>query len=279
MTRRMIMCCIIAVVAPAAQALQAPNQRPPQFASTEVSPERAVTFRIYAPKATSVRLSSSDLPGLGQGGLELKRGENGVWEGTTPAVPGGAYRYNFNVDGLAVVDPRNPATSESNANTWSLVTVPGSELSDLKDVPHGAVAQVHYHSKSLDKFRRMHVYTPPGYEQNAEAYPVFYLLHGASDCDNSWSTVGQAGQILDNLIASGKAKPMIVVMPAGHTGAFGSGPGNNFQRQMDGFVQDFQSDIRPLVESRYRRSTIAIIVPSRASRWAGRRRWMSPSTT
>ena len=163
-------------------------------------------------------LSSSDLPGIGRG-VEMKKAENGVWEATTGPVASGAYRYNFNVDGLAVIDPRNPATSESNMNTWSLVYVPGSDAWDVKDVPHGAVAQVTYQSKTLKRPRRMHVYTPPGYEKGEGKYPVFYLLHGAFDCDASWSTVGRAGFILDNLIAAGKAKPMIVVMPMGHTGA------------------------------------------------------------
>jgi len=231
------------------------GERPPAFDSTEVSPERKLTFRIHAPNADSVRLSSSDLPSAGPfggTGLEMTKGDNGVWEVATDPVPAGAYRYSFNVDGVAVIDPRNPATSESNSNTWSLLTVPGSEFSDLNDVPHGAVAKVVYYSKALDRFRRLHVYTPPGYEQGAERYPVLYLLHGALDCDNSWSTVGQANQILDNLIAAGQAKPMIVVMPMGHTGPFSFGPGNSFQKQMDEFVQDFQQDIRPLIESRYR---------------------------
>ena len=121
-------------------------------------------------------------------------------------VKPGYYRYNFNVDGLAVIDPRNPATSESNNNTWSLVSVPGAEFMDTQQVPHGAVAEVTYYSTTLKRFRRLHVYTPPGYELGEGKYPVFYLLHGASDSDNSWSTVGRAGFILDNLIAAKKAK-------------------------------------------------------------------------
>lgn len=237
---------------PAARAQDAARQRPPEFASTEVSAERTLTFRLFAPKAGSVRLVGSDLPNMNQGGLEMKKAENGVWEVVTGAVPAGAYRYHFNVDGLAVVDPRNPSTSESNSNTWSLVTVPGSEFSDLKDVPHGAVARAAYYSKSLGRFRRMHVYTPPGYEQGSERLPVLYLLHGASDCDASWSTVGQAGQILDNLIAAGKARPMIVVMPMGHTGPFTFGPGGNLGKQMEEFARDFRHEVKPLVESRYR---------------------------
>lgn len=101
----------------------------------------------------------------------------------------------------------------------------------------------------------MHVYTPPGYEKSGESYPVLYLLHGAMDCDHSWSSVGRAGFILDQLIASGKAKPMVVVMPHGHTGPFrfgGPTGENTFEKQMAEFVTDFTKDIRPLVESRYR---------------------------
>src|SRR6185503_13174466 len=105
------------------------------------------------------------------------------------------------------------------------VVVPGNEWMDTKDVPHGAVAAVTYYSTTLSKFRRMRVYTPPGYESGKGKYPVFYLLHGAGDCDDSWTSVGRANFILDNLIAASKAKPMIVVMPSGHTGA-GSGSGS-----------------------------------------------------
>src|SRR6185295_16312039 len=94
----------------------------------------------------------------------MKKADNGVWEVTLGPVPPCAYRYNFNVDGVAVIDPRNPATSESNENTWSLVYVPGAEFMDTKDVPHGAIAEVTYPSKTLNRTRRMHVYTPPGYE-------------------------------------------------------------------------------------------------------------------
>jgi enterochelin esterase-like enzyme len=236
-----------------AQAQGPAGPRPPQFVSPEVSAEKKITVRVHAPKAEKVVLSSSDLPGIGPG-AEMKKAENGVWEATVGPVASGAYRYNINVDGLSVIDPRNPATSESNANTWSLVYVPGSDAWDVKDVPHGAVAQVTYASKTLKRPRRMHVYTPPGYEKGEGKYPVFYLLHGAFDCDASWTTVGRAGFILDNLIAAGKAQPMIVVMPAGHTGPFRFGPpgDNSFQRQMDEFVEDFTKDVRPYVESNYR---------------------------
>ena len=155
---------------------------------------------------------------------------------------------------MPVIDPTNPATSESNNNVWSLVNVPGLEFEDTNDVPHGALAAVTYYSSSLKKFRRMHVYTPPGYEANAEKYPVFYLLHGSSDSDGSWSSVGRANFILDNLIAAKKAKPMIVVMPAGHTRPLGSPrpEGVAGRPPVDEFATDFMTDIMPYIESHYR---------------------------
>jgi enterochelin esterase family protein len=182
----------------------------------------------------------------------MSKGENGVWEVTLGPVEPGAYRYTFSVNGVQVIDPRNTSTSESNATVYSLVCVPGAEFMDANKVPHGAVASILYFSKSLDRNRRMHIYTPPGYEAGEDKYPVFYLLHGAGDSDDSWSSVGRAGIIMDNLIAAGKAKPMVVVMPAGHTstefGRFRSGGG----QVRDEFAEDFVNDIMPYVESHYR---------------------------
>jgi enterochelin esterase family protein len=201
-----------------------------------------------------VKLTGGDLPNVNQG-IDLKPGEKGVWETIVGPVLPGAYRYNLQIDGVTILDPKNTSTSESNGNLWSLVQVPGNDLFDTKNVPHGALAQVHYYSSTLKRNRRAHVYTPPGYEAGTEKYPVFYLLHGAMDSDNSWSTVGRAGIILDNLIASGKAKPMIVVMPMGHTGPFRFGPPtgeNSFEKQMNDFNDDFAKDLRPHIEKSYR---------------------------
>jgi enterochelin esterase family protein len=235
---------------------QPPGRGPgtPPVISPEVKADRHITFRLRAAKAQSVRLAASDIPGNGQGGAELKKGENDVWEVTLGPIDPGAYRYRFNVDGISVVDPRNPAISESNSNVQSLVYVPGSDVMDTKDVPHGAVSAVTYYSKSLNKFRRMHVYTPPGYENGDAKYPVFYLLHGAGDCDEAWTSVGRAGFILDNLIAANKAKPMVVVMPAGHTSAFGFGFGGRGGERpaVDEFAQDFTNDLMPYVAKTYR---------------------------
>ena len=221
----------------------------PQFSSPDVSTDRRISFRILAPQAREVRLNASDIPGLGQN-TRLTKADNGVWELTVGPLDSGAYRYNFNVDGVATIDPRNPSISESNNNVWSLVYVPGSDLFDSKAVPHGAVAEVTYKSSTLGRDRRMHVYTPPGYENGRDRYPVFYLLHGAGDNDDSWSTVGRSGFILDNLIASGKAKPMVVVMPAGHTSRTNADAVG--RSATDDFVGDFVNDVMPYIEKHYR---------------------------
>ncbi|HUA58647.1 MAG TPA: alpha/beta hydrolase-fold protein [Verrucomicrobiae bacterium] len=251
-----------------------------QVTSPEVLPDGHVTLRLLAPNAQNVTLSAGDVPreafppspadaaaqpGPGRGGFALHKGDNGVWEIAFGPVPPGEYRYVFSVDGASnLQDPRNTSVSQSNTQNWSLFYVPGADFMDVRDVPHGAVASVTYYSKTLKKFRRMHVYTPPGYETSNRKYPVFYLLHGAGDCDDSWTSVGRANFILDNLIADGKAKPMIVVMPAGHTtqtqgggrgAARGAAPAANTPRRPqfdDDFVEDFNNDILPYAESHYR---------------------------
>jgi enterochelin esterase family protein len=186
----------LAVAGPAPAQPKGP--RGPVFVSPEVAADRTVTFRMHAPKAEVVGLLTSDLPGDGRP-RALKKGDDGVWElAVGPAAPG-TYRYLFTVDGMFVADPQNQAVSESNGNVWSIVHVPGSDFMDAADVPHGAVARVTYKSTTLGKLRRMHVYTPPGYEAGTDRYPVLYLLHGAGDRDDSWTSVGRAHFILDNL--------------------------------------------------------------------------------
>jgi enterochelin esterase family protein len=248
--RRSISASLVFVVCAAALAVAQGPPAGPQVVSPEVMADRQIVFRILAPQARAVSLSASDIPGVPFGpGAALAKSENGVWEMKVGPVPPGAYRYTFNVDGVATMDPRNPSTSESNNNSWSMVYVPGSAAADTQQVPHGSVAEVHYYSTALKAFRRMHVYTPPGYETSSKKYPVFYLLHGAGDSDDSWSTVGRAGFILDNLLAARTAKPMIVVMPAGHTRA----PGNPITSAPgDPFVNDFVADVMPYVQKTYR---------------------------
>ncbi len=243
----LLLCCSVMTFA------QPRGGQTPQVVSPEVQSDRRVTFRLSAPQAETVRLSAGDIPGVGQG-VALTKGENGVWAVTLGPLDPGAYRYTFNVNGVTVIDPRSSAISESNNNVWSLVSVPGSDFMDTKQVPHGAVASVTYSSTALSKFRRMHIYTPPGYESGKGKYPVFYLLHGAGDNDDAWTSVGRAGFILDNLIAAKKAVPMIVVMPAGHTRQFGAfaPPRAGSTPPPDEFTEDFVTDIMPYVEKNYR---------------------------
>ncbi len=180
--------------------------------STEVASDHKVTFRIYAPKASDVFVSGD----FGQGG-KMTKDDAGVWSVTVgPLVPD-FYSYTFNVDGVRTVDPKNAMTKPGLNSLDSLFLVPGeeAEFEMTKDVPHGEVRAVWYRSGTLDMPRRMHVYTPPGYEGGESKYPVLYLLHGSGDEDSGWSTIGRAGFILDNLIAAKKAVPMLVVMPNG----------------------------------------------------------------
>ncbi|HTS66085.1 MAG TPA: alpha/beta hydrolase-fold protein [Candidatus Acidoferrales bacterium] len=228
--------------------------RGPVVVSPDVMADSRVVLRIAAPKAETVTLNAGDVPGMGGGrGPQFTRNDQGIWEATLGPVPAGAFRYVFQVDGVRTLDPVNTKISESNAATWSMFYVPGLDFQEVKDVPHGAVAAVYYRSGVLNTTRRMHIYTPPGYETSQQKYPIFYLLHGAGDCDESWTSVGRAGFILDNLIAAGKAKPMIVVMTAGHQpGTGGRGALAPPTGQPPPFTSEFVNDVMPYVEKHYR---------------------------
>ncbi|HNS19950.1 MAG TPA: alpha/beta hydrolase-fold protein [Sedimentisphaerales bacterium] len=200
----------------AAQAPAMPqmSQRPQVIVSPEVQSDHRVVFRILAVRASEVTLRGDWVEGPD---LKMTKDEQGVWSATVgPLVPD-LYCYWFTVDGVRIIDPRNPLVKQGVNSVDSMFFVPGEEAAfeDNQAVPHGQIRQVWYFSKTLDAQRRMHVYTPPGYDAGSERYPVFYLLHGGGDEDSGWSTIGRAGFILDNLIAAGKAKPMIVVMPNG----------------------------------------------------------------
>ena len=243
----------------------------PNLKSTEVLPDHRVVFRIYAPKAGAVTLSGDFVTqGRGTAG-PMQKDDDGVWSLTVgPLIPD-IYSYTFNVDGVRTVDPRNPMVKVGVSNLESMVFLPGPEAAyeSVQPVPHGEVRAVWYESKTLGGPRRMHVYTPPGYERGNTKYPVLYLIHGGGDEDSGWSTIGHAGFILDNLIAAGKAKPMIVVMPNGSitlpgvTNPMGGGRGATtpeaiaariatISKLHDAFVSDLLTGIIPHVESTYR---------------------------
>lgn len=237
----MLACSVTSVMAQ-------PPAPAPTVVSPEVSADHRITFRILAPEAKAVSLNAGDIPKAAAEAAVFTKDEQGIWTATTGALVPGAYRYTFKVDGVATMDPRNPAVSESNMNSWSLVLVPGNEWMDTRNVPHGAVESVSYYSTALSTHRRMHVYTPPGYGTSTGKYPIFYLLHGSGDSDDAWTSVGRAAFIFDNLIAAKKAQPMIVVMPAGHTSRNpqAAAPGR------DAFGEDFVNDVMPYVEKNYR---------------------------
>lgn len=224
--------------------------RPRRVQDTLTSPvigaDGRVTFQLFAPKAADVLVrSEGPAPFANQ---PLTRGDSGVWRLTTQ-VPADLYIYWYDVDGVAVADPHNNRPRVNMSTVRSLLEVPGtaSEFFAERPVPHGQVAAVHYQSKALGVPRRMHVYTPAGYATSNQRYPVLYLLHGAGDNDLSWLMAGRANFILDNLIAAGRAKPMIVVMPAGHTP-----PGPDGSSVPDAFARDLLGDVVPYVEQNFR---------------------------
>ena len=204
--------------------------------SPVINADGTVTFRYRAPKAVKVTLSGDFMPvekrEVEFGGqkmtvesaaaAELKEGQNGVWEYTTPfKVAPEFYNYTFTVDGTQVIDPNNVFVNRDVASLTSvlLVSEPGSraDLYAVHRVPHGTVSKVWYPSKTAGFDRRMTVYTPAGYENNPKTkYPVLYVLHGIGGDEDAWVTQGRATQILDNLIARGEAKPMIVVFTNGN---------------------------------------------------------------
>src|SRR6516225_6287095 len=196
-----------------------PPQRKPTPNDTLVSPEisadHKVTFRIYAPKASEVTVRGDWMTTMEP--VKLTKDDQGVWSAAVGPLTPDFYSYAFNVDGVKTADPKNAMIKQGIASVDNMFFVPGKEadFEDTKKVPHGEIRQVWYQSSTLNTQRRMHVYTPPGYDAGTDKYPVFYLLHGGGDEDSGWSTIGRAGFILDNLIAEKKAKPMLVVMPNG----------------------------------------------------------------
>ncbi len=224
----------------------------PQVRSPEIESDGRVTFRLLAPQATDVTVRGEWMKANER--TPLVKAENGVWSVTVAAVPPELLSYTIYVHGVPVVDPRNPLIKPGVSSTTSLIDIPGPEVEfhALKQVPHGTVHVHWYWSKAVNKHRRVHIYTPPGYDAaKSTRYPVLYLLHGAGDTDGEWVTVGRANRILDNLIAAGKAKPMLIVMPDGHA----AGPGMDAVMRGQNtklFEQDLMGEVIPLVEAGYK---------------------------
>lgn len=180
--------------------------------SPEVHSDRRVTFRLEAPNAHAVTLTAE----MFADPQPMKKGPGGVWTLTTPPVEPDIYAYSFAIDGVRLIDPMNPRIKYNLFNVDSEVDVRGADLPwEIADVPHGVLHRHHYRSTIIGAERDLWVYTPPNYDP-AKAYPVLYLLHGFSDAEDAWWSVGRANVILDNLIARGAAQPMLVVMPRGY---------------------------------------------------------------
>ena len=200
--------------------------------SPVVNPDGTVTFNIYAPKAVKVEVTGDFLPTTpikiegystydAPGVASLTEGKNGVWSYTTGKLAPEMYSYTFNIDGMTgLKDPSNIYVNRDIVSFTNIFIVSEKkgdkgDLYKVNEVPHGNLSKVWYDSPTLKMQRRMTIYTPAGYEKGGK-YPVLYLLHGSGGDENAWSELGRAAQILDNLIATGKAKPMIVVMPNGN---------------------------------------------------------------
>lgn len=231
--------------------------------SPVINADGTVTFRFMAPKAVKVEVTGDFLPtGVG----ELKEGKGGVWEYTTPfVVAPDLYNYTFRVDGVSQIDPHNMWVNRDVASLTSVLLVPAAgERSDLyviHRVPHGTVSKVWYPSKTAGFDRRLTVYTPAGYETSKAKYPALYVLHGIGGDEDAWVTQGRATQILDNLIARGEAKPMIVVFTNGNIsqeaapGENSTGyvnPTMNLPQTMEGTFEKAFPEIVKFIDSRYR---------------------------
>jgi enterochelin esterase-like enzyme len=241
--------------------------------SPQVNTDGTVTFRFLAPKADSVQLTSDFLPpvkvktrfGLqdGPGTIHLTKAPNGLWTYTSKPLPSELYSYAFMVDGIRTNDPNSPYTFRNAAYLTNIFIV-GNGVGDLyktNDVLHGSLTHCWYPSAGLKTNRRLTIYTPAGYEQSKDNFPTLYLLHGAGGDEDSWSAHGRAIQILDNLIAQGKAKPMIVVMPNGNVvqdGGYGQGKDGFYKpefllpRSMNGEYEANFMDIVNYVEKTFR---------------------------
>lgn len=241
--------------------LRALGQPAASFQSHEVHPDGTITFRYLDPAAGKVLLH---LEGAGEP-LPMEKDSDGVWSVVTPPLPPEIYGYVFKVDGRSQSDPKNPVTIPNLISVGNLVTVPGSvpQLWEARDVPHGVLHRHFYTSKVVsglaDGQSEYYVYTPPGYDpKKGKRYPVLYLLHGWSDMANGWIAVGQANFMFDNLIAAGKVKPMLVVMPLGYGDMkfVTSGDGvwdddATIDHNVSLFSQALLTEVLPRVESEY----------------------------
>ena len=223
------------------------GRRPPPVVSPILHEDSRVTFQVQAKDAREVSVSGQMLKGRAM----MTRGEHDIWSVTIGPVEPGLYEYSLTIDGFRMVDPGNMQLKPTRSPRTSILHLPGDHAHDFSEVPHGTVHHHAYHSKPIGRFREFQVYTPPGYETGVDRYPVLVLQHGHSDCFATWTVHGKAHWILDNLIAAGKARPMIVVMLDGHPipGSYGDG---RSEANTDELRRDLMEAALPMVEKLYR---------------------------
>jgi enterochelin esterase-like enzyme len=244
-------------VAQQAKPAQARPHEPPEWLITpEVHPDNSATFRFRAPNAQDVKLARE-----GAEPVAMQKDDQGVWSVTTAPLPPDYYGYSIIVDGVRLIDPYNHLLVPNLLTPANAVHIPGPSLPwEVNDVPRGEVHHHFYRSAVADDQRDFYVYTPPGYDPAGKTtYPVLYLLHGFSDDASGWTAVGHSNVILDNLIAQGKAKPMIVVMPLGYGTMeiirLGWGAWSHTDvrdKNFSNFQKTLLTEVMPKVESEYR---------------------------
>lgn len=218
----------------------------------KIHPDLRVTFRLKAPGAQKIQVVPQN-GGLGKSPYQMTRGEDGVWTVTTPPVRPGFHYYHLLIDGVPVNDPGSE-TFFGWAKQTSGLEVPGQELDfyEAKPAPHGEVRIRYYQARTTGTLRRAYVYTPPDYDANPKArYPVLYLQHGSGESERAWTAQGRANFILDNLIAAGKARPMILVMENGYA-TKSNAPPSSAGRGAEGFPELVIRDLIPTIDSAYR---------------------------
>jgi len=215
-------------------------QRAPLLNSPEVNADHSITFRYYSRIAQQVIVKGEFLASP----VQMIKDTSGIWSVTLPPVKPDIYPYSFMVDSVETADPNNTYIFANERFKRSIVDIPGDQplIHSMQNVPHGKISYRFYKSTTLGTTRQLLVYTPPGFNANGKIkYPVLYLIHGGSDTEETWTKVGHANFIADNLIANGKAKPMIIVMPYG----------NVRPNPMPDFTKDVINDIIPFIDSNY----------------------------
>ncbi len=273
--RKWMFFAVLCLTGMAAQAQQNLNWgQGPQVVSPDVHADNSVTFNLIAPEAQKVQITGDFLPPKKveysgntyemPGVADLVKNDKGVWTLTTEPLQPELYTYNMLVDGVKIIDPLNVYNIRDINNLFSVLLIGGNQRADLykvNKVAHGTVSKIWYESPTAGLTRRLTVYTPAGYETSGKEYPVLYLLHGIGGDENAWSELGRAAQIMDNLIAQGKAEPMLVVMTNGNIsqeacpGETSEGfrvPTMMLPKTMEGSFETAFPDVVKFIEKTYR---------------------------